>query len=269
MHVRTALGVLEGAILSPSGPNRMLRTAHLGLDRQIRNFYDVKPYLHFCSLVEHAPLPLSSRHRHRLVVLCLYGGLILLGWWISMQWERLEDTQVSAMDPAMMFQIIAVALIVFVLTSAIPFIPGAEIGFGLMVIFGGKVALLVYGAMVSALTLSYLIGALVPSAWIVQFFRYLGFRKATQMVEELAVRDRESRIAYLMENAPPRWVPMLLRNRYLAMMLLLNLPGNSLVGGGGGLALAAGMSGLFRFPAFFATLLIAVAPIPLFFLLTM
>jgi len=186
-----------------------------------------------------------------------------------MQWERLEDTQVGSMDPAMMFQIIAVALLVFVITSAMPFIPGAEIGFGLMVIFGGKVAILVYGAMVSALTLSYLVGALVPPAWIVQFFGYLGFSKATQLAQELAARDRKNRIDYLLETAPPRWVPMLLRHRYLAMMLILNLPGNSLVGGGGGLALAAGMSGLFRFPAFFATLLVAVAPIPLFFLLTM
>lgn len=185
-----------------------------------------------------------------------------------MQWERLESTQISTMDPTMMVQILTVALIVFVITSAMPFIPGAEIGFGLMVIFGGKVAILVYGAMVSALTISYLVGALVPPAWIVRFFRYLGFGKAAQLAQQLASRDRESRIDYLLETAPRRWVPMLVRHRYLAMMLVLNLPGNSLVGGGGGLALAAGMSGLFRFPAFFAALLVAVAPIPLFFLLT-
>lgn len=214
-------------------------------------------------------LPLSPRHQHRLVALAIYAGLITLGLWIGAQWERLESTQISTMDDAMMVKILAVTLIVFIITSAMPFIPGAEIGFGLMVIFGGKVAILVYGAMVSALTISYLVGALVPPVWIVRFFRYLGFGKAAQLTQQLASRDRQSRIAYLMKNAPPRWMPMLVRHRYLAMMLILNLPGNSLVGGGGGLALAAGMSGLFRFPAFFATLLVAVAPIPLFFLLTM
>lgn len=214
-------------------------------------------------------LPLSPRHKHRLIVLALYAGLITLGLWIGAQWERLEDTQISTMDTAMMVKILAVTLIVFIITSAMPFIPGAEIGFGLMVIFGGKVAILVYGAMVSALTISYLVGALVPATWIVRFFRYLGFGKAAQLAQELASRDRKNRIDYLLETAPRRWVPMLVRHRYLAMMLVLNLPGNSLVGGGGGLALAAGMSGLFRFPAFFATLLVAVAPIPLFFLLTM
>jgi hypothetical protein len=214
-------------------------------------------------------VPLDPRLRRRLLALALYAGLIALGWWISMQWERLEGAQISSMDPAMMFQIVAVALIVFVITSAMPFIPGAEIGFGLMVIFGSKVALLVYGAMISALTLSYLIGALVPAEWIVKFFRYLGFNRATQLAQELAARERYMRIDYLMATAPPRWVPMLLRRRYLAMIILLNVPGNSLVGGGGGLALAAGMSGLFRFHRFFLTLLVAVAPVPLFFLLAM
>ncbi|MBO6675613.1 MAG: hypothetical protein JJ908_11120 [Rhizobiales bacterium] len=214
-------------------------------------------------------MSLDPRPRRRLFVLALYASLIALGWWISMQWDRLEGTQIQAMDPAMMFQIVAVALIVFVITSAMPFIPGAEIGFGLMVIFGSEVALLVYAAMISALTLSYLIGALVPAEWIVRFFRYLGFSRATQLAEELAARERHMRIDYLMANAPPRWVPMLLRHRYLAMIVLLNIPGNSLVGGGGGLALAAGMSGLFRFHRFFLTLLVAVAPVPLFFLLAM
>jgi hypothetical protein len=214
-------------------------------------------------------LPLTPRHRNRLIVLALYAGLITFGWWVGTQWQRLESAQISAMDPAMMVQILAFALLVFVFTSAIPFIPGAEIGFGLMVIFGGQVAILVYAAMVSALTLSYLVGACVSPHWIARFFGFLGSRRATQLAEDLAARDRHSRIDYLLETAPRRWVPALLRHRYLAMMLLLNLPGNSLVGGGGGLALAAGMSGLFRFPAFVATVLVAVAPVPLFFLLTM
>lgn len=212
---------------------------------------------------------LSPRPRQRLGVLVIYAGLIALGWWIGGQWERLESVQADTMDPAMMFQIVAVALIVFILVSAMPFVPGAEIGLGLMVVFGGKVAILVYGAMVSALTLAYLIGMLVPPIWIAQFFRYLGFAKAAQLVEDLAARERRTRIDYLLSNAPRRWVPVLVRHRYLTMIVLLNLPGNSLVGGGGGLALAAGMSGFFRFPMFFATLLVAVAPVPLFFLITM
>jgi len=50
--------------------------------------------------------------------------------------------------------------------------------------------------------------------------------------------------------------------RYLALMVLFNLPCNSMLGGGG-IALAAGMSGLFSFPRSVGTVLIAIAPVPL------
>ncbi|NNL35816.1 MAG: hypothetical protein HKP35_08360 [Silicimonas sp.] len=56
-----------------------------------------------------------------------------------------------------------------------------------------------------------------------------------------------------------------MRNRYLALAIAINVPGNSLVGGGGGLAFVAGASGLFSFPAFLLTIMLAVAPVPLFF----
>lgn len=117
-------------------------------------------------------MALSPRHRHRLAVAALYGGLIGLGWWISQQWNRMETVDPSTMDPAMLFQILAVSLPVFIITSALPFVPGAEIGLGLMVLFGSKVALLVYGAMVIALTLAYLAGAMVSPDWIVRFFAF-------------------------------------------------------------------------------------------------
>jgi hypothetical protein len=40
------------------------------------------------------------------------------------------------------------------------------------------------------------------------------------------------------------------------------------VGGGGGIALSAGMSGLYPLPAYFTTVAIAVAPVPLVFALS-
>ena len=57
------------------------------------------------------------------------------------------------------------------------------------------------------------------------------------------------------------------RHRYLATMVLLNMPGNSLVGGGGGIAFVCGMSGKFSLAGFAAAVAIAVAPVPLLFLL--
>ncbi len=212
---------------------------------------------------------MNQKARNRLVVFAIYVGLIGLGAWIGILWGRLDLAQMANLDPAMAAQILMVGLLVFVLTSAIPFVPGAEIGLGLMVIFGGKVAPFVYAAMVAALTLAYLIGVLVPPQLLLRFFGYIGFQRTRDLVAELASRGRRERVDYLLASAPPKWVPFFLRHRYLAMMILFNVPGNSLVGGGGGLALAAGMSGLFRFPRFLAAVMVSVAPVPLFFLLTM
>lgn len=63
-------------------------------------------------------------------------------------------------------------------------------------------------------------------------------------------------------------VPVLLRHRHLLLGLTFNLPGNTLLGGGGAIALAAALSGMVSIPDFLATVALALAPLPLLFLLT-
>jgi hypothetical protein len=60
----------------------------------------------------------------------------------------------------------------------------------------------------------------------------------------------------------------LLRHRCIALAILFNTPGNALLGGDGGIALAAGASRLVSVRAFLLTLLVAVAPVPAAILLT-
>jgi len=43
----------------------------------------------------------------------------------------------------------------------------------------------------------------------------------------------------------------------------VNLPGNILIGGGGGISLIAGASRLFSLPGFLTTIALAVSPLPL------
>jgi len=57
----------------------------------------------------------------------------------------------------------------------------------------------------------------------------------------------------------------LLRYRYVALAVAINTPGNVILGGGGGLALMAGLSRLFSPLPFLLTVLIAVLPVPLLF----
>jgi hypothetical protein len=73
---------------------------------------------------------------------------------------------------------------------------------------------------------------------------------------------------YLLQIAPTRVVPFLLRHRYLALALAFNLPGNALIGGGGGIALLAGLSRQFRYPHYLLMLCLAIAPVPVLLLLT-
>ena len=47
-----------------------------------------------------------------------------------------------------------------------------------------------------------------------------------------------------------RIATFLLRHRYLLFALLINMPGNSVLGGGGGIALVSGFARLYRWPPF-------------------
>ena len=119
--------------------------------------------------------------------------------------------------------------------------------------------------MVAALLLAYLVGRLVPARAICAALAACGLDRAHALVQQLASLDAKERLALLVERAPRRLVPILLRHRHVGLVVLLNLPGNSVVGGGGGIALCAGMSGLFPLPGFLAAVLLATAPVPMFF----
>ena len=71
------------------------------------------------------------------------------------------------------------------------------------------------------------------------------------------------RLTFLVSKSPNRLVPFLIRHRYIALIVAINLPGNFLIGGGGGISMIAGVSRLFSAPGFFAAIVIAVAPVPL------
>jgi len=156
---------------------------------------------------------------------------------------------------------------VYVLLIAIPFVPAVEIGLVLIAVFGAPVAVLLYVCTIIGLTLSFLLGWLIPLQAISRLFAEFRLRRASALLERLASMDKNARLAYLLQNSPRRLVPALLRHRYLVLALALNLPGNVIIGGGGGIALTAGVSKLYSIGGFLITLAIAVAPIPLAVLL--
>jgi hypothetical protein len=58
-----------------------------------------------------------------------------------------------------------------------------------------------------------------------------------------------------------------LRHRYVALALAVNVPGNSVIGGGGGIMLMAGLSGIFAPLPTLLAIAVAVSPVPLVILL--
>ncbi len=158
---------------------------------------------------------------------------------------------------------IMVSATLYALLLAVPFVPGAEIGVGLLVMLGPPIALLVYLCTVVGLSLSFTIGRLIPLSVLVRFSKDIRLERTSKLLAAIAPLKKKQRLSYLVQKAPKRFVPFLLRYRYLALAVALNIPGNYLIGGGGGIALFAGVSRLYSVPGFLITIVLSVAPIPI------
>lgn len=202
-----------------------------------------------------------------LILIAIYAGLVIGGWFAGDWLVQFSAFDLKPQNESMIHKMIMTATGTFIVASATPFVPGAEIGFGLILLLGAKIAALVYVAMVAALLLSYLVGRFVPPSFIAAIFGFLGLQKAQNLALRLAPLGPIERSDVLTAAAPRKFIRALLQHRYLTLFVLLNLPGNSVVGGGGGIAFTAGMSGLYPLPAYIATILAAVAPVPLTFVI--
>ena len=145
---------------------------------------------------------------------------------------------------------------------AIPFVPGIEIAIGLFMVAGPGITPLLYGVTIAGLVITFTIGYLVPLSKVRAVFEFLRMRRASRLIQRLDGLSSAEQLDLLRSSATARIFPWLLNNRYLALAVLLNLPGNIVIGGGGGIVLVAGLSKLFTPAKFFLTLVLAVAPIP-------
>jgi len=192
-----------------------------------------------------------------------YGAVLLVGHWASSWLIESFGSSVPEGKSLASHWSVWLVITIYTLVLSIPFIPGIEISLALLVVLGNKVVLQIYVATVAALSLSYFIGRLVPAALLASAFGAIGLRSAEELVRRLAPLSGPERLAVLTEQAPRRFIPMMLKYRYLTFIVALNLPGNALLGGGGGIALLAGMSGLFSFPKYLLSAGLAAVPIPL------
>lgn len=153
-------------------------------------------------------------------------------------------------------------LMVYAVLIAVPFVPGIEVGLALMAIEGPGVAPAIYLATVGGLALAYAAGERVPLRQLQRLAAELGLRRAGGFIAAADRMDRDQRLEALRARAPAWLRPVLVRYRYLLIGLLVNLPGNAVIGGGGGILALAGLSRLFRPLPTLLMLLVAVAPVP-------
>lgn len=197
------------------------------------------------------------------VLICGVVVLYLLGRLVADTLIEQFGTPLRAHNEPLLHRSIMTATAIYIAFMAVPFMPSAEIGLSMLLFFGARISFLVYVSTVAALTLAYLIGRLVPPDLVAKAFGLLGLTNARDFVNRIAPLSAQQRMALLVQDSPARLVPYLVRHRYLALAVLLNLPGNILIGGGGGIAMLAGMTRLFPFPIYLLTVALAVAPVPL------
>lgn len=199
----------------------------------------------------------------RLLVLVAIGWGLYLGGDFLLQIVNEYLTQ-RPIDGAWLLALLLIAYVVFM---AVPFMPGIEVGLVVMLTGGLEGVITVYLATILALSTSYLLGRLVPESTLANFLGWLGLRRAEMLVREIDDMAPAERLLYLTRRVPSRWVPFLLRHRYLAIAVVLNTPGNAVIGGGGGIGMVAGISGLFPFTRYLALVALAVSPIPVMLIL--
>lgn len=138
------------------------------------------------------------------------------------------------------------ACLLYALCLAVPFVPSVEIGLLIMVVFGKPGAVGAYLATLAGLNLAYLAG------------RLLGGGIDPERVRLSA--GMEARLRRLARHLPGAALPV------AALAVLLNLPANTALGGGGGIALAYGATRALGWPTFAATVALATALVPALFL---
>jgi hypothetical protein len=216
------------------------------------------------SEVRQAPAE-TPKIRRFLKISLIVGFLVLLHYGGSLVVEQI-NFQLWPEHEHLMISVLWFAIVVYVLLMALPFVPGIELGLALMVMLGTRGVVLVYLCTLLSLSLSFTIGRLIPLNSFARFLGWLHLYKAQDLVLQLEPLNSEEKLNFLLRSAPSKVIPFLLKHRYLTIAIALNLPGNALIGGGGGIGLITGMSRLFPFPKYILLVSLAITPLPLLLL---
>jgi hypothetical protein len=215
-------------------------------------------------LVTRQPMAATARIKLLLKIAIIVGIAALLNYGGHLVVGRIEF-QLWPEHDHMVVTMFWFSVAAYVLLMALPFAPGIELGLALMMVLGPRGVVLVYVCTLLSLSLSFMVGRLIPLEVFARFLGWLHLKNARDLLIRIGPLDSEQKLNCLLNTAPPRIIPFLLKHRYLLVAFILNLPGNALVGGGGGIGVIAGMSGLYPFLRYLLLIGMAILPLPLFF----
>lgn len=195
-------------------------------------------------------------------IIILISFIVLATWGVHMIRDAL-DLQIRPDNEQQVHRAIMIGAVAYVVLLAIPFVPGAEIGIALLAGFGSAIAPLVYICTVAAMMLAFVIGRFLPISALERFLKLLRMQRAADLIARAAPLSTDERVAMLLVGQSKRVLSLAVRFRYLALAVAVNTPGNSVIGGGGGLMMIAGLSGIFTPLSTFLTVILAVSPVPL------
>jgi len=202
------------------------------------------------------PLPVLGKF-------ALLLGIVAAATWGVHELREMLDLQIRPDNEQQVHRAIMIGAVAYVGLLALPFVPGAEIGIAMLAGFGPAIAPLVYVCTVASMTLAFTLGRFLPIEALERLLALLRMKRGADLVARAAPLSREERVALLLEGRSGRAAQLALRYRYVALALAVNTPGNSVIGGGGGIMMMAGLSGIFSPLATVATIAIAVSPVPL------
>ena len=147
--------------------------------------------------------------------------------------------------PNLMVSLTLILLLCYALFISIPFVPAIEIAISIMIVKGADAAIWVYIATVAGLYLSFLVGKLVRYEFLYKLFNDLRMNRACALLDSLQPLNANERLELLRSKTPKFIQPFIVEGRYFVVGAALNLPGNIVVGGGGGILMAAGLTRVF------------------------
>ncbi len=153
--------------------------------------------------------------------------------------------------------------VAYVALMTIPFVPGIEVGLVLMLMPGDGGILLIYLATQLALSISFWLGHLVPPDRLARALSFFGLgRMAGLLLQSQSVMcgQRAQWLGQHFDSPVGRW---LMNHQSTSLAILINLPGNSFIGGAGGIGILVGSTGLICYRRFVLVMAVATAPLPL------